>query len=83
MPLTSTLSPTAPLRRELARRSDSRIVVRLLWDEVRDEVLVAYRDHETGDRFTVQCPRDEALEAFRHPNAYRRDPAHGDSAGGT
>ena len=83
MPLTSTLAPTAPLRRELARRSDSHIVVRLLWDQERDEVLVAYRDHETDDRFTVQIPREEALEAFRHPNAYRRGRVPGDNTGGT
>jgi hypothetical protein len=83
MPPTSTLPPTATLRRELARRSDSRIVVRLLWDEQRDEVLVAYRDHETGDRFTAQIPREEALEAFRHPNAYRRRPAAADNTAGT
>ena len=33
--------------------------------------LVRYKDTRTGDAFSTQVPNAEALEAFRHPNAYR------------
>ena len=49
------------------------IVVRLLWDEANDRVLVRYKDTRTGETFSTQVPNGEALEAFRHPNAYRRE----------
>jgi hypothetical protein len=59
--------------RELARRSQSGIVVRLLWDVVKDRVVIRYRDHATGDAFTCEVPRSRALQAFQHPNAFRAD----------
>jgi hypothetical protein len=57
--------------RELAKRSHDGIVVRLLWDAVRDRVIVTYRDERTSDAFAADVPRSEALQAFRHPNVYR------------
>ena len=57
--------------RELARRRQSGIVVRLLWDVVRDRVVIRYRDDSTGDAFTCEVPRNRALQAFHHPNAFR------------
>jgi hypothetical protein len=56
---------------ELAERHESGILVRLLWDPVRDQALIRYRDHSTGDTFLVDVPNRRALEAFLHPNAYR------------
>jgi hypothetical protein len=61
----------SPMHKELAQRSEDGIVVRLLWDEASDQVLVRYKDTRTGDAFSTQVPNAEALEAFRHPNAYR------------
>jgi hypothetical protein len=60
-----------PMHHELAQRTEDGIVVRLLWDEATDRVLVRYTDTRTGDAFSTEVPNAEALEAFRHPNAYR------------
>ena len=60
-----------PMHHELAQRNEDGIVVRLIWDEGNDQVLVRYKDTRTGDAFSIQVPNAEALEAFRHPNAYR------------
>jgi hypothetical protein len=59
------------MQRELAERSHAGIVVQLVWDSQRDHVIVRYRDSRTGDAFTADVPRSQALTAFRHPNAYR------------
>jgi hypothetical protein len=59
--------------RELAQRRQNGIVVRLLWDVVRDRVVIRYRDDATGDAFTCEVPRGRALQAFHHPNAFRAD----------
>jgi hypothetical protein len=56
---------------ELARRTDSGITVRLLWDKARGQALIRYRDRLTGEAFTADVPNPRALDAFRHPNAYR------------
>jgi hypothetical protein len=56
---------------ELAERSDGGIVVRLLWSSEEDSVHVEYLDLRTGDAFVAPVPKASALEAFRHPNAYR------------
>jgi hypothetical protein len=34
-------------------------------------VIVEYRDDRNGDRFSVIVPKNQALSAFHHPNAYR------------
>ena len=56
---------------ELARRTDSGILVRLLWDAARGQAVLRYRDRRTGDAFCVDVPNPRALEAVHHPNAYR------------
>jgi hypothetical protein len=57
--------------RELARRNESGILVRLLWDAARGQTVIRYRDRRSGDSFVADVPNRRALEAFRHPNAYR------------
>lgn len=59
------------MSQELAERTEAGIVVRLLWDEPRDQVIVEYRDDRNGDQFSVIVPKSQALSAFHHPNAYR------------
>jgi hypothetical protein len=59
------------MQRELAKRMDHGIVVRLLWDSIHNRVLVNYRDKRSGDEFVVEVPRANAMNAFDHPNAYR------------
>jgi hypothetical protein len=59
------------MHRELAKRSDEGIVVRLFWGTLDDRVFVGYRDERSGDAFTVRVPNSQALAAFHHPNAFR------------
>jgi hypothetical protein len=59
---------------ELARRDESGLVVRLLWDRRRDQTIIRYRDRRSGEAFAADVPKPKALDAFRHPNVYR--PAH-------
>jgi hypothetical protein len=59
------------MQHELAKRIEQGIVVRLLWDSLQDRVTVRYRDERSGEAFAAEVPRNEALHAFRHPNAYR------------
>jgi hypothetical protein len=59
------------MQHELAKRIEQGIVVRLLWDSLRDRVIVRYRDERSGDAFVAEVPKDCALNAFEHPNAYR------------
>jgi hypothetical protein len=59
------------MSQELAERVEDGVVVRLLWDEPRDQVIVEYRDDRTGDQFSAIVPKSQAMSAFHHPNAYR------------
>lgn len=59
---------------ELAARSEAGLVVRLLWDPVRDQAVLRYRDRREGETFVVDVPNARALAAFYHPNAYRPAP---------
>ncbi|MGZ6913697.1 MAG: hypothetical protein ACXVJS_19300 [Acidimicrobiia bacterium] len=59
------------MSQELAERTEAGIIVRLLWDQPRDQVIVEYRDDRSGDQFSVIVPKSQALSAFHHPNAYR------------
>lgn len=45
---------------ELAERTDAGIVVRLLWDEPYDQVIVEYRDYR-ADEFAAVVPKNQAL----------------------
>jgi hypothetical protein len=69
--------PTNPIEsmtdrfRELDRRSNDRIDVRLLWRERDDRVIVAVADGKTGERFSVEVSAGErVLDVFHHPFAY-------------
>jgi hypothetical protein len=59
------------MQRELAKRIDHGIVVRLLWDSLHDRVLVKFRDTRSGDAFVAEVPKAQAMNALDHPNAYR------------
>jgi hypothetical protein len=57
----------------LAERETNGIVVRLYWDSSRDpgeDVVVKYRDWVGGRTFCFRPPREKALHAYYHPNAY-------------
>ena len=59
--------------RQLAEREGGGIVVRLVWDEAATDghdVFVEYWDERQDVFYVVYPPRDSALEAFYHPNAY-------------
>ena len=58
---------------ELAKRRQSGVIVRLVWDSVRDQVVLRYRDCDGGDTFVVDVPNAKALSAFEHPHAFRPD----------
>jgi hypothetical protein len=56
---------------ELAQRSQDGLIVRLLWDALRNQVVLRYRDRRSGDAFVAEVPNAKALFAFQHPNAFR------------
>jgi hypothetical protein len=56
---------------ELAERKGNGLVVRLLWDRARNQIVLRYRDRLTGDKFMTDVPNAAALVAFEHPNLYR------------
>lgn len=55
---------------ELAERSGNGITVRLWWEAETDQVTVTYVDERCGEAFTLYPAREQALDAFEHPNAY-------------
>jgi hypothetical protein len=59
----------------LAERESSGVHVRLFWDDAarasEPEVVVEYEDRSEDMLITLYPPRDRALDAFYHPNAYR------------
>ena len=64
--------------RLLAVRESCGILVRLFWDEgaaVGSDVVVEYRDKSADVAYILHPPRERALNAFSHPNAYRRTPS--------
>jgi hypothetical protein len=61
--------------RLLADRGTGGITVRLFWDEAGEtdaDIVVEYEDRSEGVSFEFRPPRDRALDAFYHPNAYVR-----------
>jgi hypothetical protein len=57
----------------LADRGTDGISVRLFWDDTASpekEVVLKYEDRKEGVAYTLYPPRDRALDAFYHPNAY-------------
>lgn len=59
---------------ELAERRACGVIVRLVWDSARNQVVLRYRDRDTGDAFVTDVPNPKALTAFHHPNVFRPDP---------
>jgi hypothetical protein len=61
------------MMRLLADRGSGSISVRLFWDETAvmgADVLIEYEDRGEGVNYMFHPPRDRALDAFYHPNAY-------------
>jgi hypothetical protein len=59
--------------RLLADRTTDGISVRLFWDQAATsggEIVVEYEDRSQGTAYVLYPPRDRALDAFYHPNAY-------------
>lgn len=59
--------------RLLANRESCGIRVRLFWDEAsaaEDDIVIKYEDRGEGVSYTLHPPRNRALDAFYHPNAY-------------
>lgn len=57
--------------RELAKRDEAGLVVRLVWDSARRQAVLRYRDRREHDAFVAEVPNARALDAFYHPNRYR------------
>ena len=59
--------------RLLADRASDGISVRLFWDEAATagaDIVLEYEDRGEGVAYVIHPPRERALEAFHHPNAY-------------
>lgn len=59
--------------RLLADRRTNCISVRLLWDKAAApgaDIVIEYEDRSNGVAYSLHPPRDRALDAFYHPNAY-------------
>ena len=61
--------------RLLAERESSGVLVRLFWDDAARacdrQIVVEYADCNEDVAFTIYPPREHALDAYYHPNAYR------------
>jgi hypothetical protein len=61
--------------RLLAKRESHGILVKLFWDEdaaTGSGIVVEYGDRCEDVWYVVRPPRDRALDAYYHPNAYRK-----------
>jgi hypothetical protein len=56
--------------RELDRRRNDGIEVRLLWNPHTNRVSVAIDDERSGESFELEVDSADALAAFHHPYAY-------------
>ncbi|HEU5213432.1 MAG TPA: hypothetical protein VFU10_11730 [Gaiellaceae bacterium] len=63
-----TIDPTTV--RELAHRAGDGLEVTLLWHEDGNRVVIVVDDARTGERFEIEVPTINALDAFEHPFAY-------------
>jgi hypothetical protein len=59
--------------RELDRRISDGFDVRLLWNSRTNCLFVCIEDQRHGATFEFAVDPSEAMAAFRHPFAYRRD----------
>ena len=55
---------------ELAHRTSNGLDVSLLWSRITGRLIVAVTDRRTDDSFTVDAPRERALDVYHHPYAY-------------
>jgi hypothetical protein len=65
------MNETLTVPRELDHREDSGISVTLLWYEETNSVAVHVVDDERGEELELEVAGPDALDAFRHPYAYR------------
>ena len=56
--------------RELMRRRDAGLEIRLRWHPESDSVSIEVVDDRTGEVHEADVPRDAALDAFEHPFAF-------------
>jgi hypothetical protein len=59
--------------RELARRCNDGIEVTLLWNSRTHDVSIVVDDKNHGDSFRSDIGPADALDAFEHPYAYRKE----------
>jgi hypothetical protein len=55
------------MKNELAHRQSQGLEVWLHWNSDDDSVTLRVADSRTGEEFERDVPREQALEAFRHP----------------
>jgi hypothetical protein len=60
--------------RELDRRKNDGLDVRLLWNSHTNRVSVAVEDERSGESFELEIDSADALAAFHHPYAYAQAP---------
>jgi hypothetical protein len=61
------------MKRLLADRATGTISVKLFWYDARGadaDLVIEYEDRGEGVAYMFHPPRDRALDAFYHPNAY-------------
>ena len=63
-------TPATPLR-DLDRRRNDGIEVRLVWDPQTDRVSLSVMDEHSGEALTFEVGPGEALTAFHHPTCTR------------
>ena len=55
---------------ELAHRTSNGLDISLFWSRSSGRLVVAVSDVLNDETFTVDAPRDRALDVFNHPFAY-------------
>lgn len=55
----------------LMERNIAGILVALLYARRTDEVFVLYSNAQTSEEFVIAVPKRHALDAYKHPIAYR------------
>jgi len=55
---------------ELAHRRSNGLDVSLLWNRRTGHLVVTVLDERTEECFTLDAPRDRALDVYNHPFAY-------------
>lgn len=55
---------------ELANRRSNGLDVSLLWSRRTGRLVVTVLDEHTQATFTLDAPRDRALDVYNHPFAY-------------